>query len=640
MTGSDYLYQDSECSSEMTESPWYNPLESSKNTLGQVNDASINLKMIDKELEGSKTSEDSSKIEWKSIHKSWYPAPVLTIDEYKYLKMIEAVFKVMNPSGEWISIKLTNHQAEFHANDIAIKGYDAKNEVIIKSRNTSYTTNLVIRTLCSIFDYRDQIIPAIRINDTKVMELISTVFYDLIKHMTPLEFEIEKEGKIIKDYWPFNNKLVKFTAHNIEFPDRNVTITGYPANSSASENIRGLRINLGFADEVNFILSFQNIDAAMVQAARGEEISGENIGKKQFQVTYGTTRKGRFTSFNIWLEQIERLIEQHGELIDWKIYKWPALDPTKVNLKMSLTEQKGLVPIVPWHTIQKLETARLKNINIFKEEYMAMLVDEDDKLYNVQFIKDNLLNDRKNELYNDLEGEWYIGIDPAYSQDLFAVSVFNKEYNEEINESVYNQYGVFYQNKVDLTDMQDKCEDLLQYYLSRGMKMMTIDGHGLGVQLSNYLKKRYPQHVRVIRNTRIKAGKDISISAKEFIHTNQIELQNKKRVKYLNDNMQLLHFSGWDLKYEFDRNYSSGFGEEIGHGDTTISNGLAILPLNIHNIRNDGNGLLIGNILNQFRINDEEIEKENNTEIYEHKELTVDDKLEFYSKLRKKGGLL
>ena len=192
-----------------------------------------------------------------------------------------------------------------------------------------------------------------------------------------------------------------------------------------------------------------------------------------------------------------------------------------------------------------------------------------------------------------------------------------------------------------MTDMQNKCEDLIQFYLPLGLKMMTIDGHGLGVQISNYLKKLYPQHVRVIRNTRIKAGRDVSVQAKEFIHTNQLELQNKKKVTYLEDEVQLMHFAGWDNKYEFDDGYSNSFGEDIGHGDTTISNGLALLPLNIHNIRNDGNGLLIGNILNQFRINnEEEIEKETNTEIYKHKELTVDDKLEFYSKLRKKGGLL
>ncbi len=585
---------------------------------------------------------EQTMIKWKSIHKSWYPSPEMTKDQYKYLKMIESVYKILSPSGKWIPINLTNHQAEFHMNDLAIKGYDALNEVMIKSRNTSFTTNAIIRVLNNTFSYRDQTIPIIRINDTKVMELISGGFKDIIENMTPLEIEVENEnGQTIKEYWPFNNQLVKFTAHNIEIPDRNVIITGYPASTAnSSESIRGLRINYGLADEVNFIMYFQNIDTAMVQAARGVEISGENQGKAQFQVTYGTTRKGRFTSFNMWLESIERLLEA-GKKIKWKVYKWPALDPNKVNINKSLLEQPELITIVPWHTLERLEEERVKNINVFKEEYMAMLIDEDDKLYNVQFIKNFLINKNKNELYNKFQGEWYIGVDPAYSNDLFAISIFNKEYDENTNEEKYKQYGVFYKTKVDLTDMQNKCEDLIQHYLPLGLKMMTIDGHGMGLQLSNYLKRLYYQHVRVIRNTRIKSGKDVSVSAKEFIHTNQIEMQNKKRVTYLDDDIQIMHFAGWDNTFEFDRNYSNSFGAEIGHGDTTIANGLAIMPLNIRNIMNDSNNLLIGNILNQIKITEDEEERTERDEnvqgvvYYKQKELNLDEKMKFYNKLKK-----
>jgi hypothetical protein len=590
-------------------------------------------------------SSESKKFQWKSNFKSWYPAPILTENELKYLQLIEAVYKIKDPSEKWIPIRLTNHQAEFHMNDLALKGFDALNEVVIKSRNTSFTTNAIIRLLNNCSTFTDQIIPVVRINDKKVMELIDPHFKDIITHMTPLRFEVlDENGKKRTEYWPFNNKLVKFTAHEIIIPDRNITITGYPANSNASENIRGLRINYGLADEVNFILSFQNIDTAMLQASRGAVIEGEHTGKTKFQATYGTTRKGRFTSFNVWLENIEKLKEL-GHNINWRVIKWPVFDPTTVNITKPLTEQPGLIPIVPWHTLEKLEEERIKNLNVFKEEYMAMLIDEEDKLYNIQFIKNFLINKNKNELLNNLEGEWYIGVDPAYSNDLFSISVFNKQFDEELNDYKINQYGLFYKTKVDITDMQDKCEDLLQFYLPLGLKMMTIDGHGMGLQLSNYLKKRYPQHVRVIRNTRIKAGKDISVSAKEFIHTNQIELQNKKKVTYLENDVQIMHFSGWDNTYEFDKNYMNSFGEEVGHGDTTISNGLALLPLNIRNIRNDENTLLIGNILNQFKIKEDEEEQTTAVEgldrviEYKPKELTINEKLVYYSKLRKGGNL-
>jgi hypothetical protein len=290
----------------------------------------------------------------------------------------------------------------------------------------------------------------------------------------------------------------------------------------------------------------------------------------------------------MWLENIDKL-QTSGFDTNTKITKWPALDPKLTDLSQDLTNQ-NLTTIVPWLTLNDLEKRRRTNINRFKEEYMAMLVDETDKLYDIQFIRDNLFNNNSNffmkndnlvldkSLWPSFEGEWYIGIDPAYSNDMFAISVFNYD------GASYNQYGIYYKKGVDLTYMQDVCQDLVEHFLPLGLKMMSVDGNGLGIQLSNYLHKLFPSHVRAIRGNRIKVQKGQSISIKEFLHTNQLEKQMNRKITYLRDNVQLMHFSGWQQNYEFER-VESDIADDMAHGDTTMANAHALLPVNLNNIR-------------------------------------------------------
>jgi len=598
---------------------------------------------------------DTETIKWNSKYESWYPSPVISKNTYIYLKMIETVFHVKYPDGSFKNIQLTNHQAEFHSNDLAIKKYDANSEVYIKSRNTSFTTNEVIRILTSTYDFQNQRVPATRINDKKVMELIQTEFKEIIQHMKPIKFPTyDAQGKEIQgiyDYWPFNPNNVEFTAHEIRILDRNVIITGYPANSSASESIRGLRINYGLQDETNFMLEFQNLDVAMTDAARGAEIDGPNKGRRAFQVTYGTTRKGRFTNFNRWYENIEKLTTLAPNEVKIKIHKWPVFDPKTVDLEKSFFKQPHLIPIVPWHTIEHLEERRRQNLNAFKEEYMCMLVDEKGKLYDMQFILDNLLQHKntQNELYNNIKGKWRIGIDPAYINDYFSISIFNAESNEDATKEIYKQYGLYYETNLDPMEIQEKCEDIISHYITNdlGLDAVFIDGNGPGVPLSKHLYKIFPQYVKVVRTDRIKMKK-MSIPIKEYLHTNQIDLQYQQRVKYLSDDIQMMHFSGWKNDYNFDKSHEDTDDFFIGHGDTTISNGLALLPKNF-NLLSDNNKTYIGNLLVRYdKIHGKDKDSDGDTETGDStssnsssdSQMTLEQRLQWYkSPKNKKGGL-
>ena len=580
----------------------------------------------DKETRERTKIEDTNTYTWKSEYKSWYPSPKLTLEELTYLYMIQKIFRVKYPSGEWKHIKLTNHQAEFHKNDLAIQKYKAKNEVVIKSRGTSFTTNAIIRLCMNAYSYNDQLPPVVRINDTKVKELFENDFKDIIRHMTPIIIKTKdpNTNKEKIEYMPFNNQTVTFETHEIYIPDRNIKFTAYPANTTSSENIRGNRINFGLMDETNYIQAFQNVDTAMLDASRGSELDGPNVGKIAYQATYGTTRKGRYTSFNTWLENLERMIVAN-KIDKFRILKWPALDPTKVDLTRPLTEQTHLIPIAPWQTLENLEQRRALNLNKFKEEYMAMLVDDEGKLYNMQYIVENLLTETPEKhnhgygvLKNNETANWWIGVDPAYSNDFFAISIF-----KEID-GVYTQTYNYYKKGVDLTDMQDMCEDIIEHYLPIGLQLMQIDGNGLGVQLSNYLKKRYPEHVRVIRGNRIKLpDKSGTVSAKEFMHSNQIRLQYENKTKYIKDDIQTMHFSGWNMKYDFEIEDENT--QDMGHGDTTIANALALLPRNM-NLKTIHTPIFVG----------QKIEPEKNTET--PNKMTWEEKLKSYKKITIKKG--
>lgn len=605
-------------------------------------------------IEELKSQNDTKLYRWKSVYPSWYPAPVLTLNELTYLKLIEKIFKVIYPDGKWDYIKLTNHQAEFHKKDLAIKKFNAKNRVVVKSRGTSFTTDSLISLCMNCYEFRDQLPPIVRINDTKVMELLQKDFKNLINHMTPLRMEYEDEnGNQVIDYIPFNNKTVEFTAHSIKIPDRNITFVGYPANSTSSENIRGNRINFGLMDETNFIVSFQNIDTAMRDATRGAALDGPNKGKIAYQATYGTTRKGKYTSFNIWLDNIKKLINS-GLLNNFEIIEWPALDPNKVDLNKPLTEQPELIPIAPWQTLEILEQRRVENLNIFKEEYMAMLVDDLGMLYDMKFINENLILDDniKSEMFIPIEElkrmqeeeqttKWWIGMDPAYSQDFFAISIFKEVFDKNINNTSFIQTCIDYKRDVDLDEMQDLADKLIEHYMPYGLKLLQIDGHGLGTHISNHVRKKYPEHSRLFRNTSIRVpGKTAgSISIKEFVHTHQIMMQYAKRVKYLADPIQLMHFSGWNQKYEFER-VKDASALDMAHGDTTISNGLAILPKNL-NYMFGSNAPTVGNALTTKKLfsNIESSDTVNAETITENlKNITIDDKLKMYKKIKFSGG--
>jgi len=478
------------------------------------------------------------------MNESWYPRYKFSNRIERYLKLVGSTFNVLNANKEWVPYELTNHQREWHAKDVAVLGEYAKSRVVVKSRNTSFTVSTLISNLTDVPNFPNKVVPLVRLNITRAQDLISDC-KELIRKMNVVELE---DGRC----WPFNKDKVEMkNVNSIKFPN-GVEFRAFPANAQAAEVIRGLRIagNAGIVDESNFMRDFENIYIALRDASAGSE-----LGRKCFQMNIGTTLKGRATPFNLWYEKIKE-----KQILD--IYSWPVFDPEKFDISQSVFEQ-DVTPIVRWHSLEDLENKRKEDKNRFLEEYMAQLVDSEEQFYPYVIILKSIDDDLK-ETFKTIGNVW-MGIDVASVNDYFVISVF-----EEIDGIFYQRF-LKYIREVDLTEMEEEIHEYIRIFKPFKVR---IDANGIGFQISQALRKRYGNMVDPIRGARLKGiFRGENVKTNEFIHTNQKRLMTEGKLKLFNDEMQINHYTVWDYSYE------ASSTKEFGHGDITMANGYALLPL-------------------------------------------------------------
>lgn len=333
----------------------------------------------------------------------------------------------------------------------------------------------------------------------------------------------------------------------------------------------------------NFMQNYNDIYISLRDAAAGYSLEGE----KHFQMNIGTTLKGTITPFALWFKKQQEIPDTTVD-----IYKWEVFDPALFDVNKPPIDQPNLIPIVPWHNIVDLNKKYLEDLKTFLEEYMAMVVDSDTQFY------PTVLYDRCEQadlkvIRNPVEvGEYYMGVDVASVLDFFVITVFKAEpqevevqkmnsYGEKVVEkeiqNFYKQVYLFYDRGKDLREMENMLKEQLDIWIPLGLKKARIDSQGSGLQLYQNIKKIYhkqsPNLIENIPLGNIKKGNE-TIKMKEFVHTNQKKLMVYGNVKFIKDETQKMHYSMWDYDFDCDRT------KEYGHGDTTIANAYALLPLN------------------------------------------------------------
>jgi hypothetical protein len=559
---------------------------------------------------------------------SWWKTPRLTKEEVRYLKTIQQVFKVKDAAKRWIPYNLMPHQMDFHKDDIALKGSKAKSRVVVKSRNTSFTTSVCISNLMAVPYYPNQIVPFVRLNEKRAYDLIDEI-KDLIRNMEPINIQ----GLA----YPFDPRDVNMdSAGKIRFPNK-VSFEAYPANAIAAENIRGLRIagSAGVLDEVNFMDNFSSIYISLRDAASGFTMDGE----KHFQISLGTTLKGNTTQFALWYKKQEELIEKYPESSDFNIYKWQVFDPAIFNKDIEPLKQPNLIPIVPWHLMHDLNRKYLEDLNTFLEEYMAAPVDAEDQFYPSELYTKCVNKELKSINTPKNHGEYFAGIDVASVNDFFVLSIFEnvpeerekityqrqengdmiKKVDKELTDVFYQRF-LYYDRAKDISEMENKAVEVINNWAQFGLKKVRIDSGGIGLQLYQNLKqkfkKQYPNLIEYVPLGTIKVGHE-SKRAKEVVHVNQKQLMIYDRVKLIDDEMQKMHYSVWTYKYECERT------KEYGHGDIAVANAYAVLPLNFQGKRQYGEILMA-------KEEEKDSEKTVKEEIKDFHKLGWKEKMKFY----------
>ena len=486
---------------------------------------------------------------------SWYPETELLPHEVEYLQALQHIWRVKDASGEWVPYILEPHQIEWHRDDVSIQFENAPNRLVIKSRNTSFTSSCAISNLMAVPYFPEQTVPFTRLNVTRAKDLLSEI-KDLIRHMTPI---VLPNGQL----YPFDPAKVNMDSSvEITFENR-VVFRAFPATNAAAENIRGLRIlgSAGIIDESNFMKDFTDIYIATRDATRGTIVAADGIAKEYFQMNIGTTLKGHSTKFKIWLDQIKKV-----KLSKLKIYYWPVFNPAVFDINLPPLGQEGLDPITKWHNIGKLNEKYLENKKTFLEEYMCHATDADSALYTMAKVMSCIMESVETNIAPEklAEEELMFGIDPAgEGGDFFSIVGFDRNSKKQ----VYLEYT----QRNDLDYMQQKCCHIIDTY---NPVKVRVDGNGLGYQLSQYLKKQYGERIEIIRGSvGVRIDGKQTIPFKEFLHTNILTMMERKELKLFNDEMQIRHFTMWDTSYEAEHT------TEYGHGDIVIAVGLALLPL-------------------------------------------------------------
>lgn len=526
------------------------------------------------------------------FYKTWYPDQYLNEIEYSYILSISKVFKVRNPEKKWIRYLPTSHQIEWHRYDnvcLDMQGKPAIHRVAIKSRNTSFTVSSSISSALSCAEYGPNIVPLVKINETRAFDLIKERL-DIILNIEPIEL---KNGS----YWPYDpTKLNLSRSTEIGFPNGTV-MRGFPAN--AVDAIRGERSTANAdLDETNFVQRFGQLYSAAVAANAG---IGDK-GYSTYQINIGTTLQGKATNFYLWLENIMQIIEtlinegkDPNKILGIKIFYWPIFDPNKFNPEIPIPQQPELIPLVQWQNVDELEKERRSNLSRFLEEYMAEVMDKTGQLYPNALIESVIDPKLQNFITPpQTTNRMFMGVDVAGGEggDFFSISIFEEVMEKELNVIMdkegklidneiivphYYQRHLYLEKNVQLPEMERITANYLRTW---PITMCKIDKGGNGAQITQSLTKQFPNTVQAVNSTNkitidAKEGSRIikaTIPVKEYLHTQQIYLMNYGRMHLLNNELQKRQYATWDQKYESTRT------KELGHGDSTISNGFCIMP--------------------------------------------------------------
>lgn len=476
---------------------------------------------------------------------SWYqPKLELTKEQEAYIKLVTELFNMRTQAGTPIPYRPTPYQVEFHAESLNVKKESAKDILFIKARGVSFTMTTAIELIMSANYYRGAVFPIVAQRWQSAKGIV-----DVCKWL------IENANYNLKE-------SVEVLETEIRFKDTGSIIRPYPS-ASASDALRSLRLVRVMLDEY----AFQQRDKDLLAAAQ------DTMQGKLGQIIIGSTPCGINNHF----------YELVKEPVGFKVFRLPVFPEDKFDRNTNILEQ-NLKPIAPWIDLDRLETKRRRDVEIFMQEQMCSFLDDSISYLPFSLIKRcenaglvnylNVVEDTPDFVY-DSNNPMYMGIDVARTHDLSAITIFEKVYLAEEQRYVMVQRLILFLQNKPLPQQQEIVSRLLKQFPQ--IVRVRVDMTGLGLGLYEHLRRQHGAKIEGVNFAeRVKADGKHTTPIKERMAINMKNLMQSDppAVNFIVNDLQEKHLNSVDYNFQAVRRVGEG------HGDMFWADALALLPEN------------------------------------------------------------
>lgn len=374
----------------------------------------------------------------------------------QFLLFLHKAFRVKTVSGKTMRYTPTPFQINFHK-DFLLANPEAHNRIYNKARGIGFSMMIMMELLVLAKRYNNMVLPVVSYRGEAAKDLIAWGYW--------LARNAEIDFGVVSD-----------NAYSLRL-STGCEIRAIPGGNP--DALRGIRTKCVVFDE------FAHCDRQKELLLAGDRCLSEGG-----QRTIGSSPNGKSNLFwELWSRAVS------GDIDDTP-YKTTVFDEEKFNPKISIYEQvrDGLVPVVPWLNLQKLEEARRQDFVGFMQENMCDPQDESASFLSWDLIDKCAKPDLKQVTLDYLTpNPLYMGVDVARNKDLTVITVVEK-----------TELGWVMRYKEEFTGVTipDQIDNILAICGSMRIAGVRVDQTGMGLGLYEGLKKLLGSKVKGYQFTR------------------------------------------------------------------------------------------------------------------------------------------
>lgn len=372
----------------------------------------------------------------------------LTYRQKKFIKYLSSAFNIRTALGQPIPYVPADYQKLFHSECILAKP-EAKDRFLNKARGVGATMMIAMEDLALMRRYSDITVPFTSTGDDAAKKSIEWAYW--LTENANVDFGVVSDNK-----------------YEISF-DNGSTMVAIPGgNPKRFRNIRAPAI--GFDEFAHCERQREILTAARRCMSEGG------------QATIVSTPIGMSNEF--WQ------IRANYRDLDYTIFEIPLFDPAKFDITVSVYDQvsRGIVPLVPWINVPKLEEDRRYDPIAFMQENMCSPQDESVSFLSMDLIESCI--DKGLYCIDQLKTKnpCFIGIDFAFARNMSAIVVIEKTIDKETKQV---KYILRHLTAVKGVDTDAQVDIVKEHVRNFPISKIVVDCTGPGIGLFHNLRRLY-----------------------------------------------------------------------------------------------------------------------------------------------------